>query len=561
MTDNKNLDSLDKRGLYLLPMNNTLYYGDNLPILREYLAAESVDLIYLDPPFNSNRPYNVIFKEETGLESPAQIVAFNDTWHWDDNAEAIYLEIVRDASEHVVKMIGAMLDFVGRNQVMAYLVMMTARLIELRRVLKPTGSIYLHCDPTVGHYLKVVMDTIFGKENFRNEIVWKRTSAHNDPKRYGRNIDLIFFYTKNQSWTWNQQYIPHEQEYLKRFRHQTADGRKWADYDLSAKGLTGGGYQYEYKGITSLWRVPLKTMQKLDEENKLHFTGKGGIRIKRYLDETKGVPLQANWIDIPPINSQARERLGYQTQKPEALLERIILTSSNEGDVVLDPFCGCGTAVVAAQKLNRRWMGIDITHLAIALQKYRLQDSFELIANKDYQIIGEPKDVPSARRLARDNRYQFQWWALSLVQAKPVGEPVSTEEGKRKTGKKGADHGIDGVINFIDEANRKPKRVIVQIKSGKVGVSDIRDLRGVIERDKAPIGVLITLEAPTEPMRQEARTAGVYHSPGWHKDFPVLQILTIEELLTGAVVQKPPDFATFKRAPRIRETPDEQLEL
>ena len=320
---------------------NTLFYGDNLKILRDYIPDECIDLIYLDPPFNSNRNYNVLFKDESGTESEAQITAFEDTWHWDQKAEETYHALVTQAPEHISRMIAALHDFLGTNQMLAYLVMMTARLIELHRVLKSTGSLYLHCDPTASHYLKIILDVIFAPENFRNEIVWQRTSAHNDPHRYGANIDILLYYTKGSSWTWNQLYIPHSQEYLIRFRQRDPDGRRWTDADLTAKGLSGGGYDYEYKGIRSLWRCPPETMQKLDEEGRLHFTKSGGIRLKRYLDDTPGVPLQALWDDISPINSQAAERLGYPTQKPLALLERIISTSSNKGDTIFDPFCGC----------------------------------------------------------------------------------------------------------------------------------------------------------------------------------------------------------------------------
>jgi len=414
---------------------------------------------------------------------------------------------------------------------------MTIRLIELHRVLKPTGSIYLHCDPTASHYLKVVMDTIFGPKSFRNEIVWKRTSAHSDPGRFGANIDILLFYTKGLKWTWNQLYTDYDERYLKRFRPRDPEGRRWTDYDLSAKGLSGGGYEYEYKGATSLWRVPRETMERLDSEGRLHFTSRGGIRQKRYLDELKGVALQALWEDIPPINSQSKERLGYPTQKPLALLERIIQASSNEGDLVLDPFCGCGTMVVAAHELARAWIGIDITHLAIALMTQRLDDVFG--ESVEYEVIGQPVDVRSAKALADQDRFQFEWWALSLIKARPAG-------GK----KKGADKGIDGIIFFVDEAKKKAKKVLVQVKSGHVQASYIRDLCHVVERDKAVMGFLVTLEPPTKPMITEALSAGYYHSPGWNRDYPKIQIRTIEQLLTGEGFDMPPTNITLARAQR-----------
>lgn len=525
---------------------NTLFYGDNFGILRDYIPDESIDLIYLDPPFNSNRSYNVLFKDESGSESEAQITAFEDTWRWNQAAEQTYRELVTQSPDHVAKMIAALREFIGANQMMAYLVMMAARLTQLHRVLKATGSLYLHCDPTASHYLKIILDTIFGAANFRNEIVWQRTSAHNDPRRYGANIDILLYYTKGPTWTWNQQYIPHSAEYLARFRQHDPDGRAWTDADITAKGLSGGGYEYEYKGIRSLWRCPIETMEKLDAEGRLHFTKAGGIRLKRYLDETPGIPLQASWDDIPPINSQAAERLGYPTQKPLALVERIINTSSNPGDIVLDSFCGCGTTVAAAQKLGRKWIGIDITHLSIALQKYRLESMFPGI---QFKVRGEPGDVGAARKLAQDDRYQFQWWALSLVKGRPFGG----QEGS-KTGKKGGDQGIDGVITFIDDTYNKPKRVLVQVKSGRVRPGDVRDLRGTVERENAAIGVFITLEMPSKEMIAEAVSAGYYHSPGWNVDYPRLQILTVSELLHGAGVQMPPQYGTFKKSPRVRES-------
>jgi site-specific DNA-methyltransferase (adenine-specific) len=532
---------------------NTLFYGDNLGILREYIPDESIDLIYLDPPFNSNRNYNVLFKDESGTDSEAQITAFEDTWHWNQAAQDAYDYLATESGNHVSKMIGSLRDFIGTNQMMAYLVMMATRLVELHRVLKSTGSLYLHCDPTASHYLKIILDVIFGPLSFRNEIVWQRTSAHNDPRRYGANIDILLYYTKGSTWTWNQQYVPHSAEYITRFRQVDPDGRRWTDADLTAKGLSGGGYEYEYKGSRSLWRCPRETMERLDAEGRLHFTHAGGIRLKRYLDDTPGVPLQALWDDISPINSQASERLGYPTQKPLALLERIIQTSSNLGDMTLDPFCGCGTEIAAAQKLGRKWIGIDITHLSIALQKYRLQEMFPDI---QFRVIGEPQDVGAAKQLAQEDRYQFQWWALSLIKAKPLGGQENS-----KSGKKGSDKGIDGVINFIDDAYSKPKRVLVQVKSGHVKSGDIRDLVGTVDRENAAIGVFITLEAPSKDMLTEAISAGHYESPGWNQKYPRIQILTITELLKGAEVNMPPQYGTFKQTRKVRESGGEQPEL
>jgi len=527
---------------------NVLYYGDNLDILRKYIPDESVDLIYLDPPFNSKKDYNILFKETSGLESEAQIHAFTDSWHWSQSAQNTYQELITKAPMKVGKLIDSLHSAIGQNDVMAYLVMMTIRLLELYRVLKPTGSLYLHCDPSASHYLKIVLDQIFGPGNFRNEIVWKRTTAHNDPGRYGANTDRLLFYTKSGKWTWNPIFLEHDDTYKARFRNVDADGRLWADDNLTAKGLSGGGYEYEYKGVKSLWRCPIETMQELDAEGRLHFTKAGGIRLKRYLVENKGTVLQALWDDISPINSQAKERLGYDTQKPLPLLERIIQASSNEGDIVLDPFCGCGTAVVAAQKLNRKWVGIDVTHLAINLMRTRLKDSFGINA----EVLGEPVDLESAKTLAHQkDRYQFQWWALSKIYARAVGDQ-----------KKGADKGIDGVISFIDSADNAAKRIIIEVKSGHVGATTIRELKDV--SSKEAMGVLLTLELPTALMLKEALDAGYYHSPIWNRDYNRIQIITIEELLNGKTVDMPPQTqtnVTYAKAPKVKRKEGEQGRL
>ena len=515
---------------------NVLYWGDNLHILRnkDYFPDQSVDLIYLDPPFNSNASYNVLFKEATGEQSSAQLQAFTDTWHWDQVAADTWADLhstapkrVQDALDAFQKILVLQEGRFARNDMMAYLVMMTARLIELHRILKDTGSLYLHCDSTASHYLKVILDTILGPASFRNEIVWKRTTAHNDPRRYGRNADRLLFYTKSMNYAWNALYSPHEQDYIARFRRQDPNGRRWADYDLTAKGLSGGGYEYEYKGVSSLWRVPRETMERLDSQGKLHFTSRGGIRLKRYLDENKGTLLQEIWTDVDVINSQARERTGYQTQKPLALLDRIIQASSNEGDVVLDPFCGCGTAILAAHKLNRRWIGIDVTNLAITVMRKRLDDAFPGI---QYSVIGEPTTLSEAKSLAKqepEGRYQFQWWALGLIGALPASD------GRRK----GADAGVDGFFS-VHHDNRKFTQVIIQVKSGHVGPSLIRDLSGTIGDDK--LGVFITLEEPTAAMKTAATSAGLYDNPLMNRMYPRVQILTVEDLLNGKQPNLPP---------------------
>jgi site-specific DNA-methyltransferase (adenine-specific) len=535
---------------------NTLFYGDNLDILRDYIPDESVDLVYLDPPFNSSRSYNVLFRDESGKDSEAQITAFEDTWHWNESAEETYHELVTQAPAHVGEMIGALRGFIGSNQMMAYLVMMAARLVELHRVLKPTGSLYLHCDPTASHYLKIVLDSIFGVENFQNEVIWKRTSTKGDYKQGATNWprihDVVLYYQKDarRKGTFNQLFAAYSDEYIQdKYKYVDPDGRRYTLSDVSAPGSGSRGHpKYEILGVTRYWRYSKDKMEQLIAEGRVIQPSPGAVpRYKRYLDEVPGIALGDFWDDIPPINSQAAERLGYPTQKPLSLLERIINASSNPGDVVLDPFCGCGTAIAAAQKLGRRWLGIDITHLAIALIRYRLEEMFP--GNK-FEVVGEPETLDAARYLAQEDRYQFQWWALSLIRAKPLGGEAGSKQGK-----KGSDKGIDGVINFIDDGSGKPKRVLIQVKSGKVKSGDIRDLQGTLQREKAEMGVFLTLEPPSRDMTTEAVSAGFYDSPGWGQRYPRLQIFTVEQLLRGAQVQMPPAHGTFKQAPKVEDDP------
>ena len=532
-------------------MPNTLYYGDNLAILQKHITDASVDLIYLDPPFNSNRSYNVLFKNEGGVESEAAIRAFNDTWHWGQDAENAYHTLLTAGSAPVSNMIAAMRQFIGANQMMAYLVMMAARLVELHRVLKPTGSLYLHCDPTASHYLKVVLDTIFGAENFQNEIVWQRTTAKGLAfTRFASNHDVILRYSRSGNWTWNAQYSEYDPGYLAR-SYRFADpetGRRYQLDNLVNPNPDRPNLTYEFLGVTRVWRWTRERMQEAYEQGLVVQTKPGTVpRLKRYLDEQEGVPVSDIWTDIPSLSAHSAERLGYPTQKPVALLERIVASSSNEGDIVLDPFCGCGTTIAAAQKLGRRWIGIDITNLAISLQKYRLKDAYGLEAGKDYLVVGEPKDLASAVQLSKEDRHQFEWWALSLIGA----QPISPTDDSGKKGKKGADKGIDGQLVFVDDSKGKAKRVIVQVKSGHVSASIVRDLRGVIEREAAAMGVLITLDPPSQPMKTEAASAGHYTSPGWNRSYPRLQILTVEGLLAGVEnLDRPPTSITFKTAQR-----------
>jgi DNA modification methylase len=523
---------------------NYLYYGDNLAVLREHVADESVDLVYLDPPFNSNRSYNVLFKEVNGTSADAQIVAFDDTWSWGQMAEATLREIEQTAAPHIVEMIHAIVGFVGRNDVTAYLVMMTIRLIELHRVLKPTGSIYLHCDPTASHYLKVVMDTIFGKEQFVNEIVWKRTSTHADSRRWASVHDVLLFYSKTDDFLWNPTYMPHDKGYVERFyRHEDQRGVYRLDHIIRSASMgPRPNLAYEYKGYTPEWgwRTVREKLEALDGDDRLYWSSTGRPYLKRYLHEQKGTPITSVVTDIPPIGANAAERLGYPTQKPIELLERIILASSNEGDLVLDPFCGCGTTVCAAQKLGRRWIGIDITHLAIGLMRSRLRDMFGDEVEAAYQVVGVPADEASANALALQDRHEFEHWALGLIGARSANQ-----------GKKGADQGVDGVLYFDDEPKKRAKKVVVQVKSGQVHSSAIRDLGHVVEREQAAMGFLISLGPPTKPMDVEALAAGYYHSPTWNRDYPKIQIRTIAELQQGKGFHLPPANITHAQAQRV----------
>ncbi|MCO5195554.1 MAG: restriction endonuclease [Anaerolineae bacterium] len=532
---------------------NVLYYGDNLEILRQYIPDESVDLVYLDPPFNSKRTYNVLFQDESGQDSEAQIAAFEDTWHWNQSAEETYYELITEAPQHVGSMIEALRGFIGTNQMMAYLVMMTVRLIELHRVLKPTGSLYLHCDPTASHYLKIVLDTIFEAQNFVNEIIWQRTSSHNDAKKWSAIHDVILYYAKNQRMRiWSPVFLPHDPEYVSNFyRHEDKRGTYRLDHIIRSASMgPRPNLVYKYKGYTPEWgwRVVREKLKDLDEDDRIAWSKTGRPYLKRYLHEQKGTPIKSIITDIPHLSARSQEKLGYPTQKPVELLKRIIEASSNPGDIILDPFCGCGTTIAAAQELGRKWIGIDITHLSIALQKYRLNDAFPGL---EYTVKGEPVSINSARALAEQDRHQFEWWSLSLVKARPSG---ATSNSSRR-GKKGADRGIDGLIVFVDEyKGNKPitKKVLVQVKSGHVKSGDIRDLVGTVSREKAVMGVFITLEEPTRPMIREAASAGFYESPGWNQKYPRVQILTIQELLSGKVIDMPPGNVSFKQAQQVK---------
>ena len=464
----------------LTPGIDTLFYGDNLAILRNEIEDESVDLVYLDPPFNSNEDYNVLFKSPTGDQSQAQIEAFDDTWHWTEAAERAFDEVIHSGNSDAAEMLRAMRAFLKENDMMAYLAMMAVRLLELHRVLKPTGSLYLHCDPTASHYLKLLLDAIFGGERFINEIVWIYQTGGASKKHFSKKHDTILFYSKTKKYIFNPNSIREPRTEKSIRRAQNAAGA----------------------------RISVNDVDKLPTDI----------------------------FNIQALNPMAIERLGYPTQKPVALLERILKASSNEGDLVLDPFCGCGTTIHAAEKLNRKWIGIDITHLAIGLIRRRLVDAFP---HAEFEVAGVPKDSGGARELASQDKHQFQLWALSMIEAQPF-----------KGGRKGADGGVDGYLYFKPDG-KTTEKAVVSVKGGEnVDVKMIRDLIATVDRERAKLGVFLTLADPTKPMKTEAAAAGLYESP-MHGKFPKIQILTIDDVFAGHRPEMPfRDASIFKQAKR-----------
>ncbi len=528
---------------------NVLYYGDNLDVLRRHVKDESVDLVYLDPPFNSNANYNLLFSEH-GEKAAAQIEAFTDTWEWNTESAAAFQEVV-EAGGEVAKATLAFRTLIGTSDMLAYLAMMAPRLVELHRVLKTTGSLYLHCDATASHYLKLLLDAVFGPQQFRSEIIWKRTSGHSDARGYGSVHDVLLYYVASDAATWNRVFQAYDSGYVEQYyRYTDENGRRFMSGDLSAAGLSGGGYEYEWRGVTRVWRVPPATMEKLEAEGRVFYTRNGFPRLKRYLDESKGLPAQDVWTDVEPLRSWHAERLGYPTQKPLALAARLIEASSNAGDVVLDPFCGCGTTVDAAQALGRRWIGIDITHLSIGLVKHRLADRYGLEITRTYRTVGEPTTVDDARVLAKEDPFQFQAWALGLVGARVAGSD-----------KKGGDKGIDGRLYFHEGA-AETRQIIFSVKAGHLVPAFVRDLSGVLTREGGEIGVLISFEEPSAGMRAEAADSGFHESP-WGRH-PRIQLRTIRQLLDGKGIDYPHVTGanvTHRRAARVRPDAPETLEM
>lgn len=507
---------------------NTLYQGDNLEILRT-LADESVDLIYLDPPFNSNQVYNLLFDEKDGTKAAGQIKAFEDTWQWGEESAAALADVrERDRNGRSAIALDALEQILGPNNMMAYLAMMAPRLIEMRRILKSTGSLYLHCDPTASHYLKVLLDAVFEPKNFRNEIIWKRTSAHSSARRFGPVHDTILFFSKSGAHAWNHCFQPYDEAYLTTFFDQEdPEGRRYKRADLTGAGVRNGETGLAWRGIDITakgrhWMRPPSALDRLDSEGRIHWPRKkGGMpRLKQYPEDLSGLPVQDVWTDLRPLHNLSAERIGFPTQKPKSLLERIISASSNEGDVVLDPFCGCGTAIEAAQALNRRWIGIDITRLAMKVIRKRLK-KINVLKGRDYDLIPRPATLEDAMAMAKEDRYLFQDWVLTKIGATCSG--------------KGADRGIDGRLFFPGG------QIIVSVKSGKAQPAHLRDLLGVVTRERAQIGGLVTLQEPTQAMRKETASARFYRPYGERKGprFPKLQILTVEQIFQGMTFKYP----------------------
>lgn len=533
---------------------NHLYFGDNLDVLRRYIPDGSVDLIYLDPPFNSNRNYSVIFNRNgaTDDEAAAQIEAFEDTWKWTHATEDQLAHFIDGGPARTVSAITSFLSMLGKNDAMAYLVNMAPRLVEMHRVLKSTGSLYLHCDPTMSHYLKVVLDSIFDPRNFRNEIIWERSQTKGDARRkYGRNHDVIFYYGKSEQGIFNRLHSAHSEKYRSTFKYEADDGRgPYASAPLDSPNPRPN-LTYVYKGYqppANGWRVSLSEMERLDAENRLIFPKKAGGRIRRklYQEEQPGVPIDDVWTDIPPLSSHAAERLGYPTQKPLALLERIIESSSNPGDVVLDPFAGCGTSIDAAQKTGRQWVGIDVTYISIDLMVKRLQHTYGEEITSSFTVTGIPHDVAAARAMFSESAFEFERWAVTLVGAQPNQKQVG-------------DKGIDGVGRFVLGKNKTEYgKILVSVKGGKtINPSMARDLAGTVHQQGAELGILVTLEPATRGVQEVIDQSGFWIHPANGAKYPVLQHFTIQELLKGARPKVPPMYAPYIEAKKQSPTHDQ----
>lgn len=523
-------------------LGNSLRYGDNLTLMQD-IASGSVDLIYLDPPFNSQRSYNLIYRNLTGAPVPEQEEAFCDAWEMDAEKEEMLRRTPEflarhDVSPEIATFWGVWMNALRGTQpsLLAYLLYMSWRLVEMRRILKPTGSLYLHCDPTASHYIKVILDSIFGHQNFRNEITWKRTSAHSDGRQgarhFGRVTDSILFYTKGPTSTFNVQFAAYDEAYLDRdYRRVDADGRRYRLGDLSGPGgEEKGNPVYEVMGVTRPWRYSRAKMNELIAAGRIVQTRPGAVpQYKRYLDEMKGVPLQNLWADMPGINNRSKERLGYPTQKPIALLKRIIEASSNPGDLVFDPFAGCGTAIYAAHETGRRWIGCDIAILSVRIVRDVLAKRYGLREGLEYEVRGVPLSVDGAEELFTKDKRQFQHWAVELA---------SGFVNARHSG----DRGVDGRIWF--ETQDGLRAMVLSVKGGKLQPAFVRELAGTMAAEhNCEMGGFICLQEPTKGMREAAAAAGIYTYRG--ESYPRLQLRSIGDLLAGRGFQTPSKVQTM----------------
>ncbi|WP_374944352.1 DNA methyltransferase [Sphingomonas sp.] len=556
-------------------MTGKLFYGDNLDVLRRKIASASVDLCYIDPPFNSKRNYFQIYNNQGG-EDRAQAQAFVDTWEWGDEAEsglAYILDIERlsgDVSgvrwtEQTVELIRGLSKVLKHGSLLAYLVHMTLRIVEIHRVLKPTGSFYLHCDQTASHYLKLVLDAVFCGQggDFRNQLIWQRTAAKGDAKnKFGAVHDVIFYYTKSQLAQMKSIYAGKDAAYLGRFTLDDGDGK--GKYRLAPLDSPNPrpNLTYEYKGYPPPdkgWRVNRELMEQLDSEGRLAFprTMSGRIARKHYLAEQDGRKLADVWVDLPPLQAASAERLGYPTQKPEALLERIIKASSNEGDTILDAYCGCGTTVAVAQRLNRNWIGIDITYQSISLILKRLEDKYPAdwpAIEAGILLDGVPRDLASAVALANrkddKTRKEFEKWAVLTYSRNQA----------RINEKKGADAGIDGIAYFLIDKDTNGK-AIFQVKSGGSNRATLATLNSDRLREKADFGFLITMDLPTKAMRDEIAAAGKYKHPMLNREDDRLQVITIAEILRGDRLDLPMARADAVKSAAAHAADDRQIGL
>ena len=518
---------------------NRLWYGDCLTIMRDKMNLASVDLIYLDPPFNSNREYNAIYKDETGRPLPDQIEAFCDLWTLDEERERSIRQmpiLMRDRGidDAVVEFWKTWMNALRntRPRLLAYLSYMVERLIYMRPILKPTGSLYLHCDPTASHYIKVMLDGIFGHKNFRNEITWQRTESHNTASRYGNVADILLYYTRNAKLrTWNPQYQDYGKAQLGRFRHTDAAGRRYKLDDLTAPRPNSDSGKFEWRGTmpgpTRGWGYKLEKLEAWWEEGRIQVKRDGTPRmdgLKIYFDDSAGKPLQNIWTDIPRIPNTSDERMGYATQKPLALIERIIKVSSNPGDVVFDPFCGCATTMESAHRLKRKWIGIDIAiHAIKRVARVRLGERCRLVEDQDYVIDGVPQNTEGAKDLWKRDKYHFQKWAVEEVDG-------------FVTTKRTADGGIDGRLYFAMPGKNDLQSMVIEVKGGKnVSIADVRALRGVLDTNTALMAGLIVMDrpGPTKERNFKRFMAEASDLTVMGTQYPRMQLLTVGEILDG----------------------------